>query len=227
MQSFDNIKAVIFDLDGTLVNTISDLANSVEYALSKYGFSGHTIAEYTSYVGNGTLKLIERSLPENVRDDNSLLHKVHDTFSAHYAEHFCDSSCAYDGILDLLDCLQNRGVALCVNSNKPDSFTKAIIAKLFPNFKFAVCLGARDNVPKKPDPASEIEIVESLGLDKEQIIHIGDSDVDIHTAHNAGVKAIGCSWGFRSKESLIQAGADYMADSPAEIKEFFKNSCNL
>lgn len=227
MQSFDNIKAVIFDLDGTLVNTISDLASSVEYALAKFGFAGHTLEEYTSYVGNGTLKLIERSLPDDARNDDALLHKVHDTFSAYYAEHFCDSSAVYDGISDLLDCLQDRGVALCINSNKPDRFTKAIIEKLFSGYEFSVCIGARDNVPKKPDPASELEIAEILGLDKEQIIHIGDSDVDIHTAHNAGIKAIGCTWGFRSKESLIQAGADYMADSPAHIKEFFKNSCNL
>lgn len=227
MHTFDNIKAVIFDLDGTLVNTISDLANSVEYALAKFGFSGHTVEEYTSYVGNGTLKLIERSLPQNVRDDKALLGDVHNTFSAYYAEHFCDSSCAYDGIADLLDCLQSRGVSLCVNSNKPDRFTKAIIEKLFPNYEFAVCIGARDNVPKKPDPASELEIAEILGLDAAQILHIGDSDVDILTAHNAGIKAIGCSWGFRSKESLVQAGADYIADSPAEIKEFFKKGCNL
>lgn len=227
MYSFNNIKAVIFDLDGTLVNTISDLAKSVDYALAKFGFSGHTLAEYTSYVGNGTLKLIERSLPQNVRDDKALLGDVHNTFSAYYAEHFCDSSTAYDGISDLLDYLQNRGVALCVNSNKPDRFTKAIIEKFFPNYEFAVCIGARDNVPKKPNPASELEIAEILGLDKAQILHIGDSDVDILTAHNSGIKAIGCSWGFRSKESLIQAGADYMADSPAEIKEFFKKGCNL
>lgn len=220
-----DIKAVIFDLDGTLVNTISDLASSVEKALAEYGFSGHTLAEYTAFVGNGTLKLVERSLPADIRQDKASVCKVHDRFSEIYSEHYCDTSYVYDGIAEALEYLQDRGVALCVNSNKPDAFTKAIISKLFPDVNFACVFGARDGIPKKPDPQSELEIIANLKLDKSQVLHIGDSDVDVATAHNAGIKCVGCAWGFRPKETL--GNAEYVVDTPKELKEFFKNSCNI
>lgn len=224
-MTIQNLKAVIFDLDGTLVNTISDLASSVEQALTEYHLPGHTLAEYTSYVGNGTLKLVERSLPADIRQDKASVCKVHDRFSEIYAEHYCDTSYVYDGIAETLEYLQDRGVALCVNSNKPDVFTKSIISKLFPSINFAYVFGARDGIPKKPDPQSEFEIIANLEFDKSQVLHIGDSDVDIATAHNAGIKCVGCAWGFRPKETL--GDADYIVTTPKELKDFFKNSCNL
>lgn len=220
-----SIKAVIFDLDGTLVNTISDLASSVEKALGEYGFSGHTLAEYTSYVGNGTLKLVERSLPVDIRQDKALVGKVHNRFSEIYSEHYCDTSYVYDGIMQTLEYLQDRGVPVCVNSNKPDVFTKAIISKLFPSINFAYVFGARDGIPKKPNPTCEREIISRLGCDKSQVLHIGDSDVDVATAHNAGIKCVGCAWGFRPMETL--GDADYIVATPKQLKDFFKNSCNL
>ncbi len=213
------IKAVIFDLDGTLVNTISDLAASVERALSEHGYPTHTIEEYTSYIGNGTMKLIERSLSANT--DKAIVERVHTRFSEIYSQHYCDTSLPYDGITELLDMLSDRGVALCVNSNKPDSFTKAIISKLFPKHTFAYAIGQLDGIPKKPDPASELDIIRRLGLDKSEVLHIGDSDVDILTARNAGIKSMGVSWGFRPRETLLDA--EYLADTPFEAKEILQN----
>ncbi len=212
------IKAVIFDLDGTLVNTISDLAASVEKALSEFGYPSHTTEEYTSYVGNGTYKLIERSLPADT--DKNIVEAVHARFGEIYSQHYCDTSLPYEGITELLDLLVSRGAAICVNSNKPDTFTKEIIAKLFPMYTFDHVVGQRDDVPKKPDPASELDIISSLGLDGSEVLHIGDSDVDIFTAHNAGIKALGCAWGFRPKETLISA--EYLADTPYEAKEILE-----
>ncbi len=213
------IKAVIFDLDGTLVNTISDLASSVELALLEEGYPSHTIEEYTSYVGNGTYKLVERSLPKDT--DKSTVERIHTRFSEIYSAHFCDTSLPYDGITELLDMLVGRGVTLCVNTNKPDMFAKAIISKLFPDYSFSFIIGQRSDLPKKPDPASEELIISTLGLDKSEVLHMGDSDVDIQTAHNAGVKALGCAWGFRPKETLLSA--DYLADTPFDAKEILEN----
>lgn len=213
------IKAVIFDLDGTLVNTISDLAASVEKALLEYGYPTHTVEEYTSYVGNGTMKLIERSLPADT--DKATVEFVHTRFSEIYSQHYCDTSLPYDGITELLDMLSDRGVALCVNSNKPDGFTKAIISKLFPEHTFAHAVGQLNGVPTKPDPSSELDIISQLGLAKSEVLHIGDSDVDILTAHNSGIKAMGVAWGFRPRKTLLDA--EYLADSPHEAKEILQN----
>lgn len=220
-----NIKLCIFDLDGTLVNTISDLAASVDFAMHSLGLACHTKDEYTSFVGDGTLLLVQRSLPDDLKSDTALLTEAHDIFTKYYAEHFCDTSTVYDGILEALEDLKSRGVKLAVLSNKPDSFTKAIISKLFPNYLFDIVLGARDGIPKKPDPTAENEVISLLGLSKGECLHIGDSDVDVVTAHNAGIKCVGCTWGFRSYECLKSAGADFIIDNPSELLNFFaKNS---
>ncbi len=220
-----DIKLCIFDLDGTLVNTISDLAASVDFAMRSLNLPTHTKEEYTSFVGDGTLLLIKRSLPENLRDNQEVLSRAHDIFTEYYSKHYADTSEAYEGIRDALFNLKGRGVKLCVYSNKPDAFTKAIILKLFGNDLFDAMIGAREGYPKKPDPTVENQIVDSFGFDKTSCIHIGDSDVDIITAHNAGLKCIGCTWGFRSRECLESANADYIIDSPSEITNFFaKNS---
>lgn len=224
-SSLADIKLCIFDLDGTLVNTISDLAASVDFAMKKLDLPTHTIEEYTSFVGDGTLLLIKRSLSENLRNDHDVLHQSHAIFTEHYSNHYADTSSAYDGITETLNDLKSGGVKLCVYSNKPDAFTKAIVTKLFGEDLFDVIIGARDGFPKKPDPTVENNIINSFGLEKENCIHIGDSDVDVITAHNAGIKCIGCTWGFRSRECLESASADYIIDHPCEILNFFaKNS---
>lgn len=220
-----DIKLCIFDLDGTLVNTISDLAASVDFAMRSLELPCHTIEEYTSFVGDGTLLLVQRSLPDSLKDDASLLTKAHDIFTKYYSEHYCDTSAVYDGMIEELYDLKSRGIKLAVLSNKPDQFTKAMISKLFPSDLFDVALGAREGTPKKPDPTAENEVISLFGFSKNECVHIGDSDVDIITAHNAGIKCVGCTWGFRPLDCLKSTGADYIINSPNEISEIFaKNS---
>ncbi len=220
-----DIKLLIFDLDGTLVNTISDLAASVDYALTQLNLPTHSIEEYKSFVGDGTLLLIQRSLPESLRDNKELLNKAHAYFISYYSKHYADKSFVYDGILEALVKLKYSGMRLAVLSNKPDAFTKAIISKLFPEGMFDYVLGAREGIPKKPDPTAENELMSTLGFRKEESLHIGDSDVDVITAHNAGIKCLGCTWGFRDYESLKAANADGIITCAEElVKIFAKNS---
>lgn len=208
---------ITFDLDGTLINTISDLGASVSYALNALGLPEHTLEEYTRFVGNGTLMLIKRSLPDDLKENEEIVSKAHELFSGYYADHFADRSQVYNGMTDALSELKSKGFKLAVLTNKPDAFSKKMISLFFPAGMFDVVFGARDGVPKKPDPTAENEIIRLLNADKNRTVHIGDSDVDVLTAKNACVKCIGCSWGFRSKESLVDAGADEIAYSPDEL----------
>lgn len=212
-----DIRLAIFDLDGTLVNTITDLGSSVSYALARLGFPERTMEEYTRFVGNGTLKLIQRSVPEEFKDDAAVVAHAHSLFKDYYAEHYCDTSRIYDGMLEAIEELKTRGIMLSVLTNKPDEFAVRMMDRLFPKGTFCHVQGAREGVPKKPDPTAELEIMRLFGANPANTVHIGDSDVDVFTAHNAGIKCIGCSWGFRSRESLIEAGADAIADKPTEL----------
>ncbi len=212
-----DIKLCVFDLDGTLVNTIKDLGDSVSYALGKMGLPARSMEEYTRFVGNGTRLLVKRSLPDGLKDDGDAIETAHALFSEYYAGHYLDSSKVYDGMYNVIEELKRRGIKLCVLTNKPDRFAAEIIDRLFPKGSFDIVRGSRDGVPKKPDPAAENEIIGVMSVPKESVLHIGDSDVDVFTAHNAGIKCIGCSWGFRSRQSLVDAGADYIADKPSDI----------
>lgn len=220
-----DITLAIFDLDGTLVNTIADLGNSASYALKKYGFPERTTEEYTRFVGNGTYMLIKRCLPEAVHDNDDICKKVHTAFSEHYASHYADTSYAYENMGFVLNELKKNGVKLCVLTNKPNAFAEGVLNKFFPSDTFDIVMGSREDMPKKPDPTAENYIISQIGAVKERVIHIGDSDVDVFTAHNAGVKCIGCTWGFRSRQSLLEAKADFIADKPEDIlKIILKNT---
>lgn len=212
-----DIDLAVFDLDGTLVNTILDLGNSVSYALRQYGFPTRTIEEYTNFVGNGTYMLIKRSVPKEFFDDEGVCRSVHKAFSDYYALHYADFSRPYENIREVLGKLKNLGVKLCVLTNKPQRFAMDILHKFFPENTFDIIFGSRDGVPKKPDPTAENEIISLMNSDSQRTVHIGDSDVDVYTAHNAGVKCIGCTWGFRTEESLNLAGADFIAHSPEDL----------
>ncbi|MCD7771394.1 MAG: HAD-IA family hydrolase [Oscillospiraceae bacterium] len=211
------MKTVIFDLDGTLVNTAEDLGDSVSAALIELGLPTHTIAEYISFVGNGTLMLVKRSLPENLREDEELLNRAHDLFCDHYSKHYLDKSRVYDGIPEVVKTLKDSGLKLYVLTNKPYQFASAIIESCFPDGTFDLVAGSGQGFPRKPDPSYENYIAEFSGASKSEIIHIGDSGTDIETAHNAGLRCIACTWGFRSQESLIEAGADFIVQKPEEI----------
>ena len=218
LNTFSSAKKLcIFDLDGTLVNTIADLAASVSYALKVMVFPIRTMEEYTAFVGNGTLKLIERSVPPEYRTDHETVRKTHELFSRYYSDHFADISTVYPGMPEALSELKKRGISLAVLTNKPDAFAKPIISKFFPDGLFDIVRGAMENVPKKPDPTAEIAMMRSIGAEPDNTIHFGDSDVDVLTAHNAGIRCVGCSWGFRTEESLVAAGAEFIVKTPMEI----------
>ena len=210
------IKLVIFDLDGTLLNTISDLAHSTNYALEKNGFPVHPIEAYNFFIGNGINKLFERALPENEKTEQNVL-LIRKDFIPYYFEHNMDYTEPYEGIPELLKSLQYKGYLLAVASNKYQSATETLIKSLFPDISFAAIFGQRDGVPVKPDPSIVHDIFKITGISPEETIYIGDSGVDMQTASNSGVMSIGVTWGFRPLEELEDAGASYISDNTADI----------
>ena len=211
---------IIFDLDGTLINTIDDLGQACTHALSACGYPTHKIEDYPRLVGNGINKLIERALPEEYRNEATVL-RLREYFVPYYDAHNCDLTRPYDGIPALLQALKAQGHILAVASNKYQAATEKIVAQLFPD-TFDVVLGERVGVPRKPDPQIVYDIVEAIrrlgdrAIDKE-ILYIGDSLVDAETAQAAEVKLVLCTWGFCTEEQLATANPDYMVHHPAEI----------
>ncbi len=208
-------KLVIFDLDGTLVNSLEDLGNACNEALSKYGFPVHEMSRYRYFVGNGVPALIERALPEGEKTKENIA-GVKGAFDEIYGRTYNHITRPYDGINELLEELKNRGVLTAVASNKPDNFTRQIVSEMFPPV-FSVVSGKRDGFEKKPDPAIALFIAKQLGVRCSETLFAGDSSVDMLTASNAGMDSIGCTWGFRTAEELIDSGAVYMADKPMDI----------
>lgn len=205
----------IFDLDGTLVNSLDDLADATNHALVKNGFAKHPVARYRYFVGNGVPLLIRRALGENAceKAEQAVLRD----FNEYYDRHFDDKTRPYEGNTALLRALSDRGVRYGVLSNKPDNFVKQIVSRLLPDYPFAWVQGKSDAFPKKPDPAALEHIIRSLGVKKENTLYIGDSDVDIRTGKNAGVTTCGVLWGFRDIAELEVAGADHIVAEPKEI----------
>lgn len=210
-------KLVIFDLDGTLVNSIDDLADAANAALLKNGFPARSTDEIRQFVGNGAAELLRRALPEGEYNAENAA-KMRACFDLAYRKGFAVKTKPYNGIPVLLYELKRRGVLLAVASNKPDEFTKAIVSHFFGD-TFDTVQGQTDSIPKKPDPTVALEIMRKLNVPKEFTVFAGDSDVDIHTASNSGVTSIGCSWGFRPAETLREAGADFIINSPSEMAE--------
>ena len=210
------LRLAIFDLDGTLLNTISDLAHSTNYALEKNGFPTHTIESYKRFVGNGINKLFERALPENERTVENIA-KVRAVFLPYYDIHNTDFTEPYEGIYELLKELQSRGILLAVASNKYQTATEKLISAIFPDIKFAAVLGQREGIPVKPDPAIVHDIFKITSASPDETIYIGDSGVDMQTASNGGITSIGVTWGFRSREELVTSGACHIVDSAADI----------
>ena len=210
---------IIFDLDGTLINTIDDLGQACNHALSACGYPTHKIEDYPRLVGNGINKLIERALPEEHRNEETVM-QLRTFFVPYYDEHNCDLTQPYDGIPALLETLKQQGHTLAVASNKYQAATEKIVEKLFPGI-FDVVLGERENVARKPDPQIVWDILEAIGRKGEEAIedalYIGDSLVDAETAKAAKLPFVACTWGFCTREQLMTAQAHYMADHPKEI----------
>lgn len=209
---------LIFDLDGTLINTIDDLGQACNHALSACGFPTHKIEDYPRLVGNGINKLIERALPEEHRNEATVL-RLREYFVPFYDQHNCDLTRPYDGIPELLQTLKAAGHTLAVASNKYQAATEKIVAHFFPN-TFDVVLGERVGVPRKPDPQIVWDIIHRLSplaSNLSPIYYVGDSLVDAATARAADLPFVACTWGFCTKEQLQTAQPNYMVSHPSEI----------
>lgn len=210
-------RLAIFDLDGTLLNTIADLATGTNQALEKCGFPTHPIEDYPMFVGNGINKLFERALPTEARTEENILH-IRTHFLPYYDEHNTDLSSPYTGIPELLEHLQDKGIQMAVASNKYQRATEKLIRHYFPTIRFKAIFGQREGIPIKPHPQVVEEILTLIPVCKEEVIYIGDSGVDMQTAFNAGIESIGVTWGFRPREELVQQGATYIVETTKEIE---------
>ena len=206
----------IFDLDGTLVDSLTDLALCVNKGLKNAGLQEKPIKNYNHYVGNGRENLIRRTMGEACNDE-VLFNIVMDTFNTEYAIHCNDNTCAYAGCDTMLKNLSDKGIKTAVLSNKPDEFVGRILKKIYPHHTFVEAWGQKPEYKRKPDGEALLAILDKYGIDKSECVYIGDSDVDVFTAQNAGVKMIGVEWGFRGREELLQAGASDVAKTADEL----------
>lgn len=214
-------RLVIFDLDGTLLNTIADLAASTNQALRHYEYPEHATEAYRFFVGNGINKLFERALPESERTEENI-QRIRSRFIPYYNEHNADFSSPYPGIPEVLKALQDKGILVAVASNKYQQATEKLINHYFPTFHFVKVLGQREGIPVKPDPTIVHDILKDMDINKEEVLYVGDSGVDMQTALNAGVDAIGVSWGFRPRTELEPLHPLAVIDHASEILEYIK-----
>lgn len=209
-------KLVIFDLDGTLLNTIGDLAEAANQMLALRKLPLHDYPTYCTFVGNGIMRLVERALPEELRTAEYVASARQD-FLTYYIDHIDQKTTPYVGIPELLEALQERGIRLAVASNKFQAGTEKLIRSYFPEIRFEVVFGQRPDVPLKPDPTVVEEILTLTGVAREETLYVGDSGVDMVTAHAAGVRSVGVSWGFRQREELVESQAENIVDHAEEI----------
>ena len=213
--------AAFFDLDGTLLDTLADIGSACNRMLGAHGFPQHPIPAYATMVGNGFTRTVERALPGAVLAALSPEEREELTAEARaqYAAHLYDHTAPYAGMPEALTELAENGLVLAVLSNKPDAWTEPIIHRFFPDIPFALVRGARPDAPLKPDPRVPLAMLAELGLEPARCAYVGDSDVDMLTARNAGMTAVGAAWGFRGAAELRDAGARLLAARPAELPE--------
>lgn len=204
----------VFDMDGTILDTLEDLKNSLNFALKENGFPERTTDEVRRFVGNGVRKLIDRAAPENT--DKETKDKIFDTFNGHYKVHCTDNTHPYKGIKEAVKTLRDKGLKTAVVSNKEHYGVILLCEKYFPGL-FDMAAGSTDAVRKKPAPDTVLSVMEKLGVPPEKTVYIGDSDVDIETAKNAGTDCISVSWGFRTEEFLKEHGATVITDGPGKL----------
>ena len=208
---------VIFDLDGTILNTLDDLADSLNHVLEANNFPTHTIDEVRMFVGNGIRKLIERALPQDA--DEATRENIYKQFSEYYGQHSQDKTRPYDVIPELFNELRNVGIKIAVNTNKDEDIAKVICEKYFPGM-IDVIAGGRTDTPIKPAPDGVNKILKTLNIPKEEALYVGDSDVDIQTGANCGIDEIGVAWGFRGEEFLRHHGAKTVFSDVEQLKKY-------
>lgn len=209
-------RAVLFDLDGTLLDSLADLADAVNHMLADLGHPAHPQDAYRYFIGEGVEKLVERALPPERRDPDHLAAATN-RLREHYARDWAVKTRPYAGIPELVAALANRGLAQVVLSNKPDEFTRLMIAHYFPEKPFRIVRGALPGVAKKPDPAAAIAIAAELGVAPAQFLYLGDSAIDMQTAARAGMHAVGAAWGFRTCQELLENGARQVIAAPLDL----------
>lgn len=211
-------RAVIFDLDGTLLNTLEDLRDGVNYALGIRGYQERSLAEIRGFVGNGIGKLIERAVPEGTTEEECK--KVLVDFRVYYTAHCRVKTRPYEGVMELLAKLKENGILMAIVSNKNDAAVKELAQYYFAEYiDVSVAIGEREGIQKKPAPDSVYEALRILGVEKEETVYVGDSDVDRATAKNAGLDCISVTWGFRDEEMLADLKPEYLVYEPKEIAE--------
>lgn len=214
------IKALIYDLDGTLADTLPSLCQAINMTMDHYGAPHRTCEDVRLAIGNGARMLVKRLLPDALANHEDKVTEALLYYNARYAETYTAADC-YDGIQDAVTALCRRGYISAVLSNKPDKYTVALCRILFPENTFALTQGQQEGVPTKPDPTAPLSIAARLGIRPEECAFIGDSEVDIRTAKNAGMMSVGCAWGYRSADDLRAEGADAVIDTPDQLLTLF------
>ena len=208
-------KAVIFDLDGTLIDSLEDLANSVNQTLSEFNYPKHEIQAYRYFIGDGVKVLLKRAIKEEVSDE--VISQLHERFKVIYKKEIDTKTKVYDGIYELLNKLENINYKKAILSNKPHNFTLDCMNKFFPEYSFIDISGQKNTIPKKPDASAALNIAKEFNQDSKNIYFVGDTKVDMQTAKNAGMIAIGVLWGFREESELREHGADYIVSTTQEL----------
>lgn len=211
-------QAVVFDFDGTLMDTLQDVADSVNAVLARSGFQEHRLEDYRRFVGDGVEELARRVLPQGHRQEETVT-RVLAAIRDEYRQRWINHTRPYDGVPELLDALTERRLKMAILTNKPDDSTRAMMAKLLSRWHFDIILGATPALPRKPDPTGALQVADSLGLPPKAFIYVGDSDIDMKTANAAGMYAVGALWGFRTPEELIRNGAKALIREPLELLE--------
>jgi len=209
-------QAILFDLDGTLLDTLTDLANSMNTVLVRLNLPTHPINSYRYFIGNGIERLVRHSLPEDHRDDKTVSNSLI-AMQDEYSKHWIDNTKPYPGVPELLCALEKYDIPKAVLSNKPDNFTQIMTKKLLPDQLFNIVQGATPSIPKKPHPAAALRIAKKLAIPSHDFLYLGDTNTDMQTANSAGMYAVGVLWGFRDAEELLASGAKAIVDKPEDV----------
>lgn len=211
-----NYKAVLFDLDGTLLDTVDDLADSMNFALERLGLDTHPVEAYKIFVGDGVEMLVRR-VATAAESDGKLAVDILDAFCEEYDKRWHSKTTLYDGIDQMLDSLVELGITMTVLSNKPHDFTELCVSRLLPQWRFEIVRGVSDQTPAKPNPAGALSLAKELDIEPDRFLYLGDTNTDMKTATAVGMFAVGAEWGFRSAEELNANGAKVIINHPTEF----------